>query len=354
VDRGGAERVLLELHRLFPEAPIFTSVFDANGTLDEFRSCDVRTSFLQALRPTLASYKKLLPLFPTAFQTFDFDAYDLVISSASAFAKAVRLPLKTHHICYCYTPPRFVWYWDSYRSRQGIGMFTAQTVKLLLPYLRRTDFVAAQRVDRFVTLSLEVARRIRSCYSKPADVVYAPVDLTKFNYTSEPSDYFLVVSRLQTYKRVDTVIQAFNRLGIPLKIAGDGPDLERLREMSGPTITFLGHVTDDALVNLYAKCVAVILPGAEDLGLAPLEANACGRPVVAYAGGGALETVVPGVTGVLFGEQTVDSLIAAVVLAQRLEVRADRLRMHAEQFSTTHFREAFSKIVTEVVSSPRA
>ncbi len=354
VDRGGAERVLLELHRLFPNAPIFTSVFDPSGTLDEFRSCDVRTSFLQALRPTRATYKRLLPLYPAAFQSFDLKGYDVVISSASAFAKAVRLPASSHHICYCYTPTRFAWDWDGYRKRQGIGVVTASAVQLLLPYLRRADAAAAQRVDRFVAISAEVARRIRTCYSKDAHVVYAPVDLRKFNQIAEPSDYFLVASRLQAYKRVDTVVETFNRLGLPLRIAGDGPDLPRLRALAGPTITFLGHVSDEVLVDLYARCRAVVLPGEEDLGLTPLEANACGRPTVAFAGGGALETVLPGVTGVLFTEHTVDSLANAVRTVQSLNVQAYRLRKHAEHFSTARFRDAITRLVADVASSPRS
>jgi glycosyltransferase involved in cell wall biosynthesis len=347
VEAGGAERTLLELHHLFPDAPIFTSVYDPRTTFPEFAECDVRAAPLLRLAASQRRYKYALPLYPFVFRNLPLSDFDVVISSASAFAKAVRPGPRAKHICYCYTPTRFVWDWDEYRKREGLDGAEAAAVKALRPYLRRVELDAVRRVDRFVAISKTVRDRISSAYGRAADVVYAPVALDRFELSDERGDYFLVVSRLNRYKRIDQAIEAFNRLGLPLLVAGTGDDEGRLRRLAGETVQLLGKVSEAELRELYRGARAVVVPGEEDLGLAPLEANACGRPVVALGRGGATETVVPDVTGVLYENPSVDGLMAAVERLSRLRTEPAALREHARRFSVPEFRKGILRVVEE-------
>lgn len=341
---GGAERVLLELHKIFPDAPIYTTVHAPDRLPPEMRALDVRTSFLQRIPFARTRYQAFLPLMPIAFEQFDLREYDVVITTSSACAKGVITRPDALNICYCYTPCRYVWdlYHDYTAGRRGRAL-----IALVAHWLRLWDRLSADRVDHFVAISEEVRGRIQKHYRREADVVYPPVDVERITPNGlPPEDFYLVVSRLVPYKRVDLAVQAATRMGRPLKVVGQGPELKRLRAMAGPSVEFLGWRSDDAIVELYQRCRAFIFPGFEDFGITPVEAQAAGRPVIAYARGGALETVVDGVTGVHFAEQTVESLSDAIRRFERSPYNAQRCRKNATRFSTEAFRTGITTLLS--------
>ncbi len=349
---GGAENVLEVLVDMFPAAPIYTSIYAPDRVSPAYRSWDIRTSWLNRLPGIGAHHQLYLPLYPLAFESFDLSEYDLVISNKSGFAHAVVTPPHTVHISYCLTPTRWLWQYETYRQREGIGRVANALLQPILTWQRMYDRLAADRVDHFIAISKEVQARIRKFYRRDSVVIHPPVDTRRFVPGNEPpGDYFLIVSRLIPYKRVDLAVEACTRLGVPLIVVGDGRDRPALERMAGPTVRFLGRVSDDEIVRLMQGCRAFLFPGLEDFGIAPVEAMACGRPVIAYAGGGALDTVVPGVTGELFREQTVDAL--AVVLAGFDPARYDPLacRARAEEFDTEVFKEKFLRFIEHVMSN---
>jgi glycosyltransferase involved in cell wall biosynthesis len=334
---GGAENVVDVFSDMFPGAPIYTSVYDPRAMPDHWRTRDIRTTFLQSVSPRLGVAKKLVPLYPTAFESLDLREFDLVLSSTTAFAKAVITRTETCHVCYCNNPTRFLWMYHDYVAYERLPRGARALLPWLFSPLRVWDFAAAQRVDHFVAGSQNASRRIAKFYRRESDVVQAPIDSSRFSPSAEVEDYFLVVSRLQAYKRIDLAIQACNQLRLPLRIAGAGSDEARLRSMAGPTIRILGRVDDDVRRELFARCRALIFPGEEDFGLTPLEAMASGRPVVAYRAGGALETVKEPVTGVFFNEPTPESLAGALTsLPDTFDPTA--IRKHALTFDKTEFR----------------
>ncbi|MBI5035635.1 MAG: glycosyltransferase [Chloroflexi bacterium] len=347
VDSGGAERVVIALHEQFPDAPIFTSVIDRQTTFPVFNLMDVRTSFLQRLPVRKSNYKLLLPFFPVAFESFDLSDYDVVVSSASGFAKGVVTSSDTLHVCYCHTPSRFAWRFHEYVAQEQMGRVKRSIVQLIVHFLRQWDYVAAQRVDYFIANSQTTAQRIQKNYRRESVVIHPPIDVESFSICGDIGDYYLVVSRLAPYKRIDLVVQAFNELALPLKIVGAGVDAQRLRALAKPNVEFLGHVPQNQLSELYARSRAVIFPGVEDFGLVPLEANAAGRPVIAFAAGGALETIIDGVTGRFFNESTSDALMAAVRETDIHSFDAGAMRAHAERFSKTQFQKQIADFIGE-------
>ena len=355
---GGAERVIEAMHAMWPDAPIFTSVYDRAATLKSFADMDVRTSFLQRWGwARTAKYHKLaLPFFPLAFESFDFAGYDCVISNTTGFAKGVITGPETCHICYCHTPARFAWRSHEYLAQNGYGATKRRVLTILLHFLRNWDYAAAQtRVDYFLANSYNITRRIRKYYGRASRVLYPPVETNRFMLAQRPAaDFFLVVSRLLPYKRVDLAIAACNALGVPLKVVGGGPDLARLRSLAGPTVEILGRQPDAEVQRLMRECKAFIFPGEEDFGIAPVEAMASGRPVVAFGAGGALETVIAGETGVFFDEPTVESLAEALEQVGRLSVDGERLRRHATRFDVLHFQARLRLLVDECTSEHRA
>lgn len=343
---GGAEHVLEVLVDMFPNAPVYTSIYDPRRVSPRYRQWEIRASWMNRLPGVASHHMWFLPLYPLAFESFDLRGYDLVISNKSAFAHAVITPPETVHISYCLTPTRFLWQYPAYREREGIGRLTNALLQPILAWQRQFDRLAADRVDHFIAISREVQARIRKYYRRESAVIHPPVDTDRFvPKNTPPGDYYLVVSRLVPYKRVDLAVVACSRLGVPLVVVGEGRDRKALERLAGPTVRFVGRVDDEELVRLMQGARAFIFPGREDFGLAPVEAMACGRPVIAYAAGGALDTVVPGETGEFFHQQTPEALMD--VLANFDPGRYDPLacRARAEMFATPRFRQKFMAFV---------
>ena len=344
---GGAEKVVEVLHELYPDAPIFTSAFDPKAMPAHYASWDIRTSFMQRLLLKKKLHRAALLLYPTAFESFDLSTYDLVISSSSAFAKGVITQPHTTHVCYTHSPMRYAWATASYVEKERIASPFRSLLAPGLHYLRTWDAIAAMRVDRYIANSTSIARRIRKFYRREAEVVHPPVDTARFQIAppGERGDYGILATRLAPYKRVDLAVEAFTRLGKPLKVVGTGRGLKELREKAGPTIEFLGYVSDAELPGLIARAAMYLMPGEEDFGIAPVEANACGVPVVAYAAGGALDVQVDGQTGYLFKEPNVDSLCEAIERAYSTEWDAEVIRRNAMRFDVETFKEKIQLVV---------
>ena len=350
---GGAEDVLEALVDLFPGAPVYTSLYWREQMPESWRSWDVRTSFMDRLPLARKHHQPFLPLYPLAFERFDFSGYDLVVSNKSGFCHGVITGPETTHICYCLTPTRYVWRYQQYAEQENLSPLTRAILPPFLAALRRWDRNAADRVDHFVAISTEVRRRIAEHYGRDSTIIYPPVDTGRFAPAARHDDYYLMVGRLVPYRRLDLLIQAFNKMGRPLLIAGSGRDRERLEAMAGPNIEFLGFVPDDDLPELMARCRAFMFPGDEDFGIAPLQAMAAGRPVIAYAAGGALDTVVEG-TGRLFAEQSVPAIIEAVESFDPAKVDPAALEAHARQFDVTVFNDTLLAYIERVMNQPAA
>jgi len=336
---GGAERMLASLSELYPDAPIYTLLYDEAATKGLFRDRTVRTSFLQSVPFAKTRHQWYPLLMPLAMEQFDFSQFDVVLSISASFAKGIITGPGTKHICYCLTPPRFLW--DN--SQQFVEEFGFPRVikKAMLPflsYVRVWDHHAARRVDEWWSISDFVSSRIEKYYRQPSRRFHPPVETEKFRI-GEPKDYFLMVGRLVSYKKFDIAIRAFNRLGLTLIIAGTGPERSALQELAGPTVQLLGQVSDERLIELYAGARALIFPQEEDFGIVPLEAMASGRPVIAYAAGGALETVVAGKTGIFFSEQIPESLETAVREFDQATFDPAACRAQAEQFDVSIFKK---------------
>lgn len=341
---GGAERVLLELRRLYPEAVLYTSLYDPQAFDGRFDGIEVRTSYLQRIPGAARHFRALLPLYPRAFEAFDLRGYDLVVSSTTSFAKGVLVAPGTLHVSYVNTPTRFIWYPQEYASEMTPAALRP-AASLVMPWLRRWDRQAAQRPHYLVANSHNVAQRIAQVYGRASDVVHCPVDLAGLEPAAALGDYFLVLSRLLPYKRINLAIEACNELGAHLIVAGSGPDEARLRALAGPSVEFAGFVSDARRRELIAGARAVIVPGIEDFGLVPVEAAAAGRPTVAFAAGGALETVVEGATGIFFREPQARALAGALQALPALHFDVQRMQGHARMFSADVFRSKFSALV---------
>ncbi len=344
---GGAERVLQALHDLYPEAPIYTSIFWREAFPPSWQDWDVRPSSLDRLPLIRQHHQWFLPLYPYAFEQLDLSDYDLVISVTSGFAHGVVTHPNTLHVCYCLTPARFLWGYHQYVEREGIGRLARLALPLFVHRLRVWDRVAADRVDHFVAISRTVRQRIAKFYRREAKVIYPPVEVERFSLSKERGDYFLIASRLVPYKRIDLAVRAFNQLGLPLWIVGGGRDRPALESMAASNVRFLGHVGDEELARYLSGCRAFIFPGEEDFGIAPLEAQAAGRPVIAYAAGGALETVDEGVSGLFFHEPTAESLAAAVARLGSMEFDPVVIREHAQQYDRAAFQGKFAGFVRD-------
>lgn len=345
---GGAERVLLALHELFPDAPLYTSVYNKEKAAWA-RIFNVYTSFLQTFPFARDAHEFYPLLMPAAFEAFTFEDYDLVISVTSEAAKGILTKPGTTHICYCLTPTRYLW--SGYEE-----YFEKKLVKLLslpaISYLKAWDRVASARPDKFVAISSEVKERIKKFYQRDSEIIFPPVELfAKYPLSRQTTNqgYYLVVARLVSYKRVDLAIKACNRLRLPLKIIGVGSQLSYLRKIAGPTIEFVGSASDDQLVKYYQGAKAILFPGFEDFGIVMAEGLGFGKPVIAYAKGGALDIVQDGISGVLFDTQTISSLVDAIERCQRIQFKPLTLRKRAERFSKERFKAEFKEFLEKTL-----
>lgn len=344
---GGAEDVLAELTRLYPGRPIYTSIYAPDLMPDPYREWDIRTLWLDRLPAIHRHHQPYLPLYPLAWGGLNLSEFDVLLSNKSGFCHGVRHDADTMHICYCLAPTRYVWQFDSYMAREGFGSVVKSAARPVISLLRQWDYAAAQRVDHFIAISTDIQQRIKTFYDRDSVIIYPPVDTARFAAaaTHEVDDYYLVVSRLIPYKRIDLAVQAATKLGLPLKIGGRGRDLDRLKEIAGPTVEFLGYVPDEKLPALMARCKAFLFPGLEDFGITPVQAQAAGRPVIAYGGGGALDTVLQGTTGEHFSEMTVDSLVSALESFDASRYDAQTIQQHARRFDTRVFQQQLTTFI---------
>lgn len=346
---GGAERVLEVLCEIFPDAPIYTLLYDERATGGVFKNREIHTSFLQKI-PFSRKHHRIFPLLmPLAIEQFDLSYFDVVLSVSASFAKGIVTKPHTRHINYCLTPTRFLWddshrYIDEFKYPWPIR----KLVPFFITYLRIWDKEAAMRVDKFVAISDFVKTRIKKYYDADSEVIYPPVDAYKYKIFAQLDDYFLMVGRLVPYKRFDLAVKVFTAMGKPLKIVGDGPERRHLEKIAGKNVEFLGLVSDYKMPEVYGRAQAIIFPQEEDFGIVPLEAMAAGRPVIAYRGGGAVETIAEQ-TGIFFDEQTEISLARAVGQYYQQKWQPQFIREHALKFDRAVFKEKIAKLTEESI-----
>jgi glycosyltransferase involved in cell wall biosynthesis len=352
---GGAEDVLEHLVDLYPGAPVYTSMYAPDLMPDPYRAWDIRSTWMDRLPGIHRHHQRYLPLYPLAWQGLSLSDYDVVLSNKSGFCHGVRTRPGTLHVCYCLTPTRYIWDLDTYLARENLGAAVRLAARWVARIYKRWDYAAARRVHHFVAISTAIQDRIRRYYSRESTIIYPPAEVAeRFALSAVTEDYFLIVSRLIPYKRIDLAVQACTRLDLPLLIAGRGRDRERLEAMAGPTVRFLGYVPDEDLPDLFARCRAFIFPGLEDFGIAPVQAQAAGRPVIAFKGGGALDTVIPGQTGAFFEQLTVESLMGALQEFDERAYDAAAIRAHAMQFDSAIFRNAITTCIERAWDDFRA
>jgi glycosyltransferase involved in cell wall biosynthesis len=340
---------------MYPEADVFTAVYDEAGTEGRFAHRRINTSFLQRLRPTARTFRALLPLYPYAMEAIDLRGYDIVISSSSAWAHGVIVDEDAVHVCYCHNPFRYAWNARDETLRQH-GPLVRAALGVVFQRWRQWDWIAAQRVDRYLANSELTARRVRRCFGREAVVVHPPVELDRFHVGApeEVGDSYVVLSELVPHKRIELAVEAFNRLRRPLLVVGDGPDWRRLRRLAGPYVRFTGRVSDAQAATLLTQARALVVTATEEFGIAAVEAQAAGRPVIALAEGGVRETVVEGVTGTFYGEPTVVALMEAVEGFDTSAVDPAACRANAERFDLGHFRHGLRAVVAEATAGERA
>ena len=352
VTMRGGEKVLEALCELFPGADIFTHSHDPGSISSTINAHDIKTTFIGSLPFSNRLYKSYLPLMPLALEQLDLRDYDLIISSESGPAKGVVAPASAVHLCYCHSPMRYIWnMYNEYRERSGLIKRAAMPA--IAHYLRLWDVTAAARVDQYVANSHTVAARIRRYYGRDADVINPPVDIKAFEVVpdAERSDYFLMAGELVAYKRPELAVRAFNRLQAKLVVIGGGEMLERVRQLAGPTITVMGSQPFAVLRHHYSRCQALIFPGEEDFGIVPVEAMASGRPVIAYGRGGATESVIPGVTGVFFSEQSVEAILDAVRRFERTRFEPKQIAAYAARFGISRFKIEMTEQVDRLLNA---
>ena len=345
----GAERVFLEMCELWPDADLFTPIYDELGTQGRFAHRRVHTSFLQRLHPRTHSFRALLPFYPAAIESFDFSDYDVVISSSSAWAHAIICEEGTRHVCYCHNPFRYAWNERQRTLAERADPVTRAALRRFFRRWREWDWIASQRPDRYITNSQTTQDRIRTYFGRDSRVVHPPVETSRFK-PAAPGDHYLVLSELVSHKRIDAAVLAFSRLGLPLVVVGDGPDRRRLKRIAGPRVSFVGRVPDYEAERLLATCRALVVTAVEEFGIAAVEAQAAGRPVIAYGAGGALETIVDGVTG-CFWTGGPGELIDAVRSFDTEAVDPGACVANARRFDTEVFRRNLPREVELAVRS---
>jgi len=349
IQMGGAERVAEELHSIFPTAPMFTTVDRREELPFGLEKKNVRASWMQHLPVNTKNHRNYFMLYPLAVESFDMSDFDLIISSSSGYAKGVRKKKGAVHVNYCHTPMRWVWRYEDYAAREQFGGLKRKVLPVLLKNLKRWDLRAAAQPDLYIANSQIVADRIKQCYGREATVIPPPIDVGRFSIDEPDEDFYLLLSRLNPYKRLDLAIEACKKLDRPLVVIGDGAAREQLEKIAGLKTRFLGRQSDEMVAKYASRCRALIFPGEEDFGMTPLEINAAGRPIIAFRGGGATETVIEGETGVFFNEQTADSLIGAMEEFESLSFDRRTLRGHAEKFDRQVFASRIREFVGNIV-----
>ncbi len=351
---GGAEKVADELFRALPGASLLSCVAFRECLPDALREVDIATSWLQRA-PGIAKYYRLyFLLYPFAVRSLDLSGYELIVSSSSGYAKGIRTRRDAMHVCYCHTPMRWVWDIDKYSERESMSASVKAVLPQLVSWLRRWDEAASRQPDHFIANSRTVAQRIKAVYQRKAEIIYPPIDLNRFQMSQEEGDHYLILSRLVSYKRLDLAIKACSRLNRKLLVVGAGPHRAALEAEAGPSVTFCGRLSDAEVNYQVARCRALLFPGEEDFGMAPLEVAAAGKPCIAYRGGGATETIVEGVTGVFFDVQDVDSLAEAILRFECQSWSGLELRRHSEGFGVDVFQERIRSFLTRVGVPARA
>ena len=347
---GGAEKVIQAIHEIFPQAPIFTTLYHPKKVRG-FENATVHTSYLQNLPFIKNNHQMALPLMPAIFESMNLDNFDIVISSSHSCAKGIITKPTTLHICYCHSPMRYAWdNHHAYVNEYTMNPIMKRLGRNMMHNIRMWDRLSAERVDAYCTNSHFVQKRIQKYYRKVANVIHPPVDTRRFRPLKGEKTYYLAVGRLTPYKKFNMIIEAFNALERPLIIVGTGVEEKKLKAVAKKNITFLGHISDEDLPDIYAQAKALIFPQVEDFGITPLESMASGRPVIAYKDGGALETVKEGVTGVFFREQNAVSLVKAVYdfESEYKNFSPDKIQEHAKKFSTNTFKEKFIAYVEDM------
>ncbi len=349
--RGG-EKCLEVICELFPDAPIYTLLHVKGAMSPLIESKEIHTSVVQRFPLVEQKYRMYLPVFPFAIESFDFSGYDLLISTSHCVAKGAIPRSDALHICYCFTPMRYVYeMYDEYFGKGQAGTATRIAMSFIAPLLRWWDKKTANRVHHYVAISDHVRKRILRHYNREAEIIFPPVDTERFQLSLKNDGYYLIVSALVPYKRVDLAIQAFNKNGARLIVVGKGPDEAKLQQAANSTIEFVGWKSDDELARLYAGCKALVFPGEEDFGIVPLEAMACGKPVIAYGKGGVLETVQDGISGLFFSEQTVEALEEALSRVASMHFDPQKIRDRALQFSRVIYKDKMKKLIAQKIEA---
>jgi glycosyltransferase involved in cell wall biosynthesis len=334
---GGAEKVAEEIYNLLPGASLHSTIAVPEILSRGLQQANIKTSWMQHLPGLRRHFRHYFLFYPFAVESVDLSAYDLIVSCCFGYAKGVRKRKDAIHVCYCHTPMRWVWRYEDYSERAGFGRLARRLLPLLLSVLKRWDLRASRRPDYFIANSQAVAERIKTFYGRDSVVIPPPIDVDHFQPDEVQEDYYLVLSRLVPYKRIDLAIAACTKLNRKLLVVGDGPDRARLEKMAGPSISFLGRQSDEAVGRYAARCRALLFPGEEDFGMTPLEVNAAGRPVIAFRAGGALETVIEGQTGLFFDQPETASLMGAIERFEACKWNAADLRAHAAKFDRAVF-----------------
>jgi len=346
---GGAEKVAEELYRMLPNPSLFATVAFPDCLPGLLKNVEVRTSWMQNLPGIERYYRLYFLLYPFAVSDLDLSEYDLILSSSSGYAKGVQTGRDAVHVCYCHTPMRWVWSFDNYSKRESYGFSQRTLLPLLIRGLKLWDQGASRQPDHFVANSKVVAERILRAYGRSAEVIHPPIDTNRFRPSGDdPEDYYVVLARLVTYKRIDLAVRACTELGKKLFVIGTGPDLDGLRAIAGPSVTFLGRASDADVEYLVSRCKALLFPGEEDFGMAPLEVAAAGRPTIAYRAGGALETIVENSTGLFFDRQTPEDLAVAIERFERQQWNPGALTQHAEGFGVRIFQDRFCSFLRRI------
>ncbi len=344
---GGAESVISAFHDLFPEAPIYTTMYRPKNMRELGKLKNVKTTWLDKI-PT-SKHQYLLSLMPTAVEMMDLDEYDIVLSSCHSVSKGVITKPNTLHISYCHTPMRYAWEsWDFETRLKKFPSIFHPMIRKQIGKIREWDYCAAQRVDKYIANSSHIGKQIKKHYKRDSDVIYPPVHTEKFTPATNPTeDFYLAVGRLIPYKKFDLIAETFNKLKKKLKIVGTGPQYDKIKSMESEYVEVLGYVSDGKLTHLYQNCKAFLFPQLEDAGIVPLEAMSAGRPVIALDRGGSLDTMIDGKTGVLFSEQTVDSLSDAISRFEKMKFDSKFIRKHAEEFDVEIFKTKIRDYIQE-------